>query len=187
MCVASCCDVHWSQEEGCSGTTPQKRGSSQLTEQAVSLFPLHTPTLSHPHRGSTPLHLAVRMGHKDVVEVLVKNGANVCTLLIYSIHIHCSPQVNVRNEAGDTPLDIASELGLSQLQQLLVDNGAEHPVARGSRENSLVEKATPTSGSAFPEEVINGVSEDESQLLEAARSGNLDLVKVCCTLFVVIY
>ncbi|MDH5680375.1 MAG: ankyrin repeat domain-containing protein, partial [Spirochaetota bacterium] len=41
--------------------------------------------------GSTPLHTASYMGHKDMVELLVKSGADV----------------NVKSKAGKTPLDLA--------------------------------------------------------------------------------
>ncbi len=85
--------------------------------------------------------------------------------------------MSIKDEAGDTPLDIASELSLSLIRQVLIANGAD-PAVKNTQGASPLVQTTPTSCSMFPEDVIKGLSDDESQLLEAAKSGNMDLVKV---------
>ncbi len=57
----------------------------------------------------TPLHYAVRQGHKDIAELLVTKGADV----------------NAKNKGGHTPLHFAAFKGHSDLAELLIANGAD--------------------------------------------------------------
>jgi ankyrin repeat protein len=59
--------------------------------------------------GWTPLHWAAQNGHKDVVESLLANNA----------------EVNARNSNGDTPLHDAVLKSHKQVAELLLNNGAE--------------------------------------------------------------
>lgn len=59
--------------------------------------------------GTTPLHVASRSGHNDVVGFLVANGADV----------------NVMDKLGMTPLLLAINYGDIDLVKLLLDNGAD--------------------------------------------------------------
>lgn len=59
--------------------------------------------------GSTPLSFASQAGHKQIVEFLIKNGANV----------------NHESKSGRTPLCFASEKGHKEVVEILIDNGAK--------------------------------------------------------------
>ncbi|MDP6527160.1 MAG: ankyrin repeat domain-containing protein, partial [Kiritimatiellia bacterium] len=56
------------------------------------------------YRGATPLHPAAALGHKEISELLIANGANV----------------NVKNEAGYTPLHLAASSGQKTTIGLLI-------------------------------------------------------------------
>ena len=58
---------------------------------------------------TTPLHWAAQMGHKDVAELLLANGA----------------EVNARNKYGDTPLHFAASGGSKDVVEVLLAHGAE--------------------------------------------------------------
>jgi len=59
--------------------------------------------------GHTPLHRAARHGHKESVELLIANGADV----------------NVKDKWGRTPLHFAAAHGHKELVELLIANGAD--------------------------------------------------------------
>ncbi|XP_051879573.1 oxysterol-binding protein-related protein 1-like isoform X2 [Pristis pectinata] len=65
--------------------------------------------------GWAPLHLACYFGHKDVVEELLKAGADV----------------NVANDVGDTPLHRAAFTGRKELVLLLLQYSADAAVING--------------------------------------------------------
>ena len=58
--------------------------------------------------GFTPLHQAVFFGHKEIVEYLVAQGADV----------------NVKNIAGSSPLYLAKGKGHKEIAALLTKHGA---------------------------------------------------------------
>ncbi|XP_072113631.1 oxysterol-binding protein-related protein 1-like isoform X1 [Mobula birostris] len=70
--------------------------------------------------GWAPLHLACYFGHKDVVEELLKAGADV----------------NVVNDVGDTPLHRASFTGRKELVLLLLQHSADTGVINGDGETA---------------------------------------------------
>lgn len=57
----------------------------------------------------TPLHWAVETGNKDIVELLMSNGANM----------------NVKDNLGKTPLAIAEERKHKEIAELLRKHGGE--------------------------------------------------------------
>lgn len=59
--------------------------------------------------GNTVLHLAVYGGHMDVVDYLVRHGANL----------------NIRNVSGQTPYNLAEINGIEGIKQILIANGGE--------------------------------------------------------------
>jgi len=59
--------------------------------------------------GRTPLHAAAYRDNKEVVELLIKNGADV----------------NTRDKTGDTPLHLAAGEGNKAVAELLITNGAD--------------------------------------------------------------
>ena len=60
-----------------------------------------------PRRPFTPLHMAVDWGYKEIVELLLVNGADV----------------NVKDEFGDTPLDWSIGLDQKEIADLLRKHG----------------------------------------------------------------
>lgn len=58
--------------------------------------------------GTFPLLGAVSRGHRDVVKLLLANGANI----------------HARNKEGTTALDLATSLGLDHIANLLKQSGA---------------------------------------------------------------
>lgn len=68
-----------------------------------------------------------------------------------------------------------------ELCHFLISNGSD-PSIRGSDGAPPIDQPVPTVSKVFREEPIKGNSDIESQLLEAAKNGDLDLVKVCASL-----
>ena len=92
--------------------------------------------------GYTPLHRAARNGHKELVQVLIANGAEVnakdrwdCTPLHYApfngrkelveVLIANGSDVNAKDSWGGTPLFNAAHYGHKELAELLIANGAD--------------------------------------------------------------
>nr|XP_045234236.1 oxysterol-binding protein-related protein 1 isoform X3 [Macaca fascicularis] len=71
---------------------------------------------SKSNLGWTPLHLACYFGHRQVVQDLLKAGA----------------EVNVLNDMGDTPLHRAAFTGRKELVMLLLEYDADTTVVNGS-------------------------------------------------------
>jgi ankyrin repeat protein len=61
--------------------------------------------------GASALHLAVSVEHKEITELLLKNGANI--------------NIRARDEHGGTPLHWAAFLGYKQVAETLVEAGAD--------------------------------------------------------------
>ncbi len=64
---------------------------------------------TYDYYGFTPLHEAAKEGHKDVVELLIAEGADV----------------NVPNYGSITPLKIAQKNNQTEIVELLREHGAE--------------------------------------------------------------
>lgn len=60
--------------------------------------------------GNTPLHIASKNGHMDIVKALLKKGANV----------------NARNKRENTPLHIASKIGYANIVDVMVNDYNAH-------------------------------------------------------------
>jgi len=60
-------------------------------------------------RGTTPLHLVVFRGNKDLVELLIQNGADV----------------NAKSGQGETPLALAEQREHREIVKLLQKHGAK--------------------------------------------------------------
>uniref|UniRef100_A0A8C2X5X3 Oxysterol-binding protein n=1 Tax=Cyclopterus lumpus TaxID=8103 RepID=A0A8C2X5X3_CYCLU len=107
--------------------------------------------------GWTPLHLACYFGHKDVVEELLKAGADV----------------NLPNNVGDTPLHKAAFTGRKEVAMLLLHYDACATVINGTAQ--IPKDVTQNAEIRGMLEAAERTEERklEEELLEAAREGDL--------------
>lgn len=112
---------------------------------------------SKSNLGWTPLHLACYFGHKDVVEELLKAGADV----------------NLPNNIGDTPLHKAAFTGRKEVVMLLLHYDACATVINGTAQ--IPKDVTQNAEIRSMLEAAERTEERklEEKLLEAAREGNL--------------
>ncbi|KAK9518958.1 hypothetical protein VZT92_021723 [Zoarces viviparus] len=107
--------------------------------------------------GWTPLHLACYFGHKDVVEELLKAGADV----------------NLPNNVGDSPLHKAAFTGRKEVVMLLLHYDACATVINGTAQ--IPKDVTQNAEIRGMLEAAERTEERklEEELLEAAREGDL--------------
>ncbi|XP_029905484.1 oxysterol-binding protein-related protein 1 isoform X2 [Myripristis murdjan] len=112
---------------------------------------------SKSNLGWTPLHLACYFGHKNVVEELLKAGA----------------EVNLPNNMGDTPLHKAAFTGRQEVVMLLLRFGACATVINGTAQipKDVTQNAEIRNMLEAAERTEERILEE--QLLEAAREGDL--------------
>ncbi|XP_051803234.1 oxysterol-binding protein-related protein 1 isoform X2 [Acanthochromis polyacanthus] len=112
---------------------------------------------SKSNLGWTPLHLACYFGHKDVVEELLKAGADV----------------NLPNNIGDTPLHKAAFTGRKEVVMLLLHYDACATVINGTAQ--IPKDVTQNAEIRSMLEAAERTEERklEEKLLEAAREGDL--------------
>ncbi|XP_045399505.1 ankyrin repeat and SAM domain-containing protein 1A isoform X10 [Lemur catta] len=109
--------------------------------------------------GYTPLHHAALNGHKDVVEVLLRNDA----------------LTNVADSKGCYPLHLAAWKGDAQIVRLLIHQGPSH--TRVNEQNALEIKEFKKYGPFDP--YINAKNNDNETALHcAAQYGHTEVVKV---------
>ncbi|XP_072689448.1 ankyrin repeat and SAM domain-containing protein 1A isoform X1 [Canis lupus baileyi] len=109
--------------------------------------------------GYTPLHHAALNGHKDVVEVLLRNDA----------------LTNVADSKGCYPLHLAAWKGDAQIVRLLIHQGPSH--TRVNEQNTLEIKEFKKYGPFDP--YINAKNNDNETALHcAAQYGHTEVVKV---------
>ncbi|KAL2078216.1 hypothetical protein ACEWY4_025901 [Coilia grayii] len=113
----------------------------------------------------TPLHLAAEKSHNDVIEVLVKHEA----------------KVNAVDHLGQTALHRAAHCGHLQTCRLLLSAGCD-PLLPSLQGFSPSQLATHSVQEVLQEGTLAGNSDTDRQLLEASKSGDLDVVKKLCTL-----
>uniref|UniRef100_A0A4W5QW19 Poly [ADP-ribose] polymerase n=1 Tax=Hucho hucho TaxID=62062 RepID=A0A4W5QW19_9TELE len=112
----------------------------------------------------TPLHLASEKSHNDIIEVLVKHEA----------------KVNALDNLGRTALHRAAHCGHLQTCRLLLKSGCD-PLM------SLQGFSPSQMGNESVQEILHegtliGNSDVDWQLLEASKSGDLEIVKKLCTM-----
>ncbi|XP_048203874.1 ankyrin repeat and SAM domain-containing protein 1A isoform X5 [Perognathus longimembris pacificus] len=109
--------------------------------------------------GYTPLHHAALNGHKDVVEVLLRNDA----------------LTNVADSKGCYPLHLAAWKGDAQIVRLLIHQGPSH--TRVNEQNALEIRELKKYGPFDP--YINAKNNDNETALHcAAQYGHTEVVKV---------
>ncbi|MBN3304408.1 TNKS2 protein, partial [Amia calva] len=113
----------------------------------------------------TPLHLASEKSHNDIIEVLVKHEA----------------KVNALDNLGQTALHRAAHCGHLQTCRLLLSSGCD-PLIMSLQGFSPSQMGNESVQQILQEGALIGNSDADRQLLEAAKSGDLDIVKKLCTL-----
>ncbi|XP_059399305.1 oxysterol-binding protein-related protein 1 isoform X1 [Carassius carassius] len=133
----------------------QKLLMSKIKEEAK--IDINCKGKSKSNHGWTPLHLACYFGHKDVVETLLKNGADA----------------NLPNNVGDTPLHKAAFTGRKEVVMLLLQYDACASVINGMAQ--IPKDITQSAEIKSMLEAAERTEERklEEQLLEAAREGAL--------------
>ncbi|KAM7388562.1 hypothetical protein PAMP_024729 [Pampus punctatissimus] len=133
----------------------QKLLMSKIREEMQ--FNINCKGKSKSNLGWTPLHLACYFGHKDVVEELLKAGADV----------------NLPNNIGDTPLHKAAFTGRKEVVMLLLHYDACATIINGTAQipKDVTQKAEIRSMLEAAERTEERKLEE--QLLEAAREGDL--------------
>ncbi|KAL7621867.1 hypothetical protein AAE478_007367 [Parahypoxylon ruwenzoriense] len=91
--------------------------------------------------GSTPLSLAVRRDHEDIIRLLLNRGANIESLdqfgqtpmhtaaerghaAIVQLLLDRGANIETKNKNGETPLSLAAKSGHATIVELLLDRGA---------------------------------------------------------------
>uniref|UniRef100_A0A8C0PC38 Oxysterol-binding protein n=1 Tax=Canis lupus familiaris TaxID=9615 RepID=A0A8C0PC38_CANLF len=99
-----------------NGNAEEVRQLLETMERNEVIADINCKGRSKSNLGWTPLHLACYFGHKQVVQDLLKAGA----------------EVNVLNDMGDTPLHRAAFTGRKELVMLLLEYNADATVVNGS-------------------------------------------------------
>lgn len=113
------------------------------------------------NRGWTSLHLAAYFGHKDVVKILLENGAGI----------------DVTNPNGDTALHKAAYTGRLEVVRVLLDAGADVTMINSEGQTPrLCAKTREISDLILAAEAHDN-KEREEHFLSSVRDGQLDDVQ----------
>uniref|UniRef100_A0A8C5P000 Oxysterol-binding protein-related protein 1 n=1 Tax=Jaculus jaculus TaxID=51337 RepID=A0A8C5P000_JACJA len=99
-----------------NGNAEEVRRLLETLERSGATADINCKGRSKSNLGWTPLHLACYFGHRQVVQDLLKAGA----------------EVNVLNDMGDTPLHRAAFTGRKELVMLLLEYNADTTVVNGN-------------------------------------------------------
>ncbi|KAM3913542.1 poly [ADP-ribose] polymerase tankyrase-2 isoform 3-T3 [Leptodactylus fuscus] len=111
----------------------------------------------------TPLHVASEKGHNDVVEVLLKHEAKINTL----------------DNLGQTCLHRAAHCGHLQTCRILLNSGCD-PALVSLQGFTALQMGNENVQQLLQEGLSFSNTDADRQLLEAAKAGDLDIVKKLC-------
>ncbi|XP_065071133.1 poly [ADP-ribose] polymerase tankyrase-2-like isoform X2 [Rhopilema esculentum] len=112
----------------------------------------------------TPLHMAAENGHSDMVTLFLKNGA----------------EVNALDNLGQAPLHRSAKNGHVAICEFLLDNGADS--ALSSLQGYTAAQISTDAVKAILQASQEPTSKDaDKQILEAAKSGDMDILKSLVT------
>jgi tankyrase len=112
----------------------------------------------------TPLHCAATNSHLDALEMLLKNGA----------------KVNATDGAGQTALHRTAHEGLVQVCRVLLAHGADTTCV-SSEGYTPIQLATENVQKLLQDPPTD-LGDADQQLLEASKTGDLDVVKRVCSI-----
>ncbi|KAL1123279.1 hypothetical protein AAG570_002365 [Ranatra chinensis] len=118
---------------------------------------------SKSNMGWTPLHLATYFGHKEVVELLLDNQADI----------------NAVNDAGDTPLHKASFINREDLVLLMLERNADVNIRNGEGKTAKevgVEGGSGDVGRLLAAAERTDMRKREDALLSAARNADIETI-----------
>ncbi|XP_077441178.1 oxysterol-binding protein-related protein 1 isoform X1 [Vanacampus margaritifer] len=129
----------------------------KLLTSKVRTLDINCKGKSKSNRGWTPLHLASYFGHTDVVDELLKAGADV----------------NLPNNVGDTPLHKAAFTGRKEVVMLLLRYNASATVINGTAQ--IPKDVTQNAEIRHMLAAVERTEErqQEWKLLEAVREGDI--------------
>ncbi len=105
----SACDAKFKKDTRPRLTKLHHAAFSGDTELAENLLKRRSTQIDYRDKnGNTPLHLAVRQNHLEMVKLLVEKGADM----------------EAANNAGLTPLSDARVRGFKEIEDYLIDRGA---------------------------------------------------------------
>ncbi|KAH9527824.1 Oxysterol-binding protein- protein 1 [Dermatophagoides farinae] len=143
-------------------------GQVQLVKKLLSLRNAHEIALNIDCKGTvkanfgwSPLHLATYFGHYEVVEILLKNGADV----------------NIQNEEGDTPLHKAAYTGRENIVILLLAHQANVFISNGDSLRAFELAKTDSIQKLLSAAEKFDIKRREERYLSAARSGQISVIK----------
>ncbi|KAK3704735.1 hypothetical protein QZH41_001082 [Actinostola sp. cb2023] len=140
-----------------------KHGASVNAMDLWQFTPLHEA--SSKASSFTPLQIASEKGHHDAMDLLLKHGA----------------KVNVMDGNGQTPLHLAAIAGQAQSCRILMANGADLTAQTYQGYTALEVAAEPAQKVLHVhDDPVSPITDAEKQLLEAAKTGDLDTVKKLC-------
>uniref|UniRef100_A0A6P6XRZ9 Poly [ADP-ribose] polymerase n=1 Tax=Dermatophagoides pteronyssinus TaxID=6956 RepID=A0A6P6XRZ9_DERPT len=153
--------LHIAVSLNCSITNPQM--TPKLRKQIIDLLIRKSPGMVNEKNGQflTPLHLASDRGHTDLMEVLLKHGA----------------KINAVDSLGQTALHRASRNGQLSSVQTLLSYGADLMLVNIHGLTAEQMAATEQVQKLIASHRLTSRGNPEHQLLEAARQGELDLVR----------
>jgi ankyrin repeat protein len=80
-----------------------------IKKPSIDYFEIYCSIIPQAQHGFSPLHIASHEGHDDIVDLLIKKGADI----------------NIKNDNHITPLHVAAERGYTRLVKKLLNEGAD--------------------------------------------------------------